>query len=141
MTLPEPPASHAARSINVVLCDDVPALRGLMRAVLEEHEGVRVVGEAGNGADVLPLVEELRPDIVLLDLAMPRVDGLQATPRIIAASPGTRVIGLSGFSSEQVADQMLAAGAAAYLEKGVDLDVIVATVVRVATEAPASRPG
>ncbi|XAY04570.1 Transcriptional regulatory protein DegU [Paraconexibacter sp. AEG42_29] len=112
-----------------------------MRAVLEEHEGVRVVGEAGNGADVLPLVEELRPDIVLLDLAMPRVDGLQATPRIIAASPGTRVIGLSGFSSEQVADQMLAAGAAAYLEKGVDLDVIVATVVRVATEAPASRPG
>lgn len=116
-------------TIDVVLCDDVPALRVLMRAVLEEDARIRVVGEAGDGAEVVGVAERLQPDVVLLDLAMPGTDGLQATPRILDVAPGTRVIGLSGFARDQVAPQMLEAGAVAYLEKGVDLDVIVATVV------------
>lgn len=127
--MPEPTDTPARRTIKVVLCDDVPALRTLMRAVIDEEPGLAVVGEAGDGEEVVAVVERLQPDIVLLDLAMPGVDGLQATPRIVAAAPGCRVIGLSGFSSDQVADQMLAAGAVAYLEKGVDLEVIVAAVL------------
>jgi DNA-binding NarL/FixJ family response regulator len=123
------------RPITVVLCDDVPALRSLLRAVLEEHSSIRVVGEAGDGAEVVGVVAEQRPDVVLLDLAMPHVDGLQATPRILEASPQTCVVGLSGFAREQVAQQLLDAGAVAYLEKGVNLEVIVATVLRVAADA------
>jgi DNA-binding NarL/FixJ family response regulator len=107
----------------------VPALRALLRAVLEEHPAITVVGEAGDGSEVVEIVADLRPDVVLLDLAMPRVDGLQATPLIVAAAPGTRVVGLSGFAREEVARQLLDAGAVAYLEKGVDLEVIVKTVL------------
>lgn len=123
------------RRITVVLCDDVPALRALLRAVLEEHPGIEVVGEAGDGGEVVEVATRTRPDVVLLDLAMPRVDGLQATSLILAASPGTRVVGLSGFARDEVAEQLLEAGAVAYLEKGVDLDVIVATVVEAAAAA------
>lgn len=119
----------APRTIDVLLCDDVPALRFLMRAILEEDDRIRVVGEAGDGAEVVEVAERLQPDVVLLDLAMPGTDGLQATPRILSVAPGARVIGLSGFARDKVAPQMLAAGAVAYLEKGVDLEVIVATVV------------
>ncbi len=133
--------SDSRPPIRVVLCDDVVALRTLMRAVLEEHPRIEVVGEAADGAEVVAVVAELLPDIVLLDLAMPNVDGLQATPRILATSAGTCVIGLSGFATEQVGEQMLAAGAVAYLEKGVDLEIVVTTVLRVADEASAPPPG
>jgi DNA-binding NarL/FixJ family response regulator len=120
------------RRITVVLCDDVPALRALLRAVLEEQPGIEVVGEAGDGGEVVADVARLQPDVVLLDLAMPHMDGLQATPLILEASPGTRVVGLSGFARGQVAQQLLEAGAVAYLEKGVDLEIIVRTVVEAA---------
>lgn len=120
--------------VTVIVCDDVPAFRQLMRAVFGEHGGIRVVAEAGDGIEVVQLVADLRPDVVLLDLAMPVSDGLMATPQILEASPGTRVIGLSGFADHGVGEQMRDAGASAYLEKGADLDLIAATVLRVAAE-------
>ncbi len=123
------------RAVSVVLCDDTPAFRHLMRSVLGEHSGIEVIGEASDGVEVVQVVRDLRPDVVLLDLAMPYADGLTATPEIVRNSPGTRVIGLSAFGSDGIAEQMLAAGASAYLEKGADLDVITQTVLDVARAA------
>jgi DNA-binding NarL/FixJ family response regulator len=133
--MPEPQPLIPPSAVTVVLCDDVPAFRALMRTVLDEHPLIAVVGEAGDGVEVVTIVEDLRPDVVLLDLAMPSSDGLMATPGIREASPCTRVIGLSGFAADTVAAQMLAAGASAYVEKGVELEVIAETVLRVAREA------
>ncbi len=120
------------RPVSVVLCDDTPAFRHLMRSVLGEHPGIAVVGEAADGVEVVQVVVELQPDVVLLDLAMPYADGLTATPKIRQASPDTRVIGFSAFGSDGIAEQMIAAGASAYLEKGSDLDLIARTVLEVA---------
>jgi DNA-binding NarL/FixJ family response regulator len=124
-TRPSPP-------VSVVLCDDVQAFRALMRTVLGEHPEIDVVGEAADGVEVISVVRELRPDVVLLDLAMPHADGLTATPLILDTSPTTRVIALSAFASDGVAQQMLDAGASAYLEKGADLELIASTVLDIA---------
>ncbi len=134
--MPDFETTPSAATVMVLVCDDVPAFRALMRAVLEEDPRIEVVGEARDGLEVVPLVEALHPDVVLLDLAMPHSDGLQATPEIRRVSPATQVIGLSGFTAAGVAEQMLAAGASAYLEKGAELEEIVSTVLRVAAQDP-----
>lgn len=106
--------------IRVFLCDDVPAFRTLLRYTLEEDPGLRVVGEAADGRTGVEGVRETQPDVVLLDLAMPGADGLAAIPGMRAAAPGVQILGLSGYAADRVAQDMLAAGAAAYLEKGAD---------------------
>ena len=83
--------------------------------------GVEVVGEAADGEDAVRLATELRPDLVLLDLAMPRMDGLQALPLIREAVPGVRVVVLSGFEDSVMADRAVEAGASRYVEKGTAL--------------------
>jgi DNA-binding NarL/FixJ family response regulator len=93
-----------ADRIRVLICDDVALLRELIRYELEEDDGVLVVGEADNGLDGVRLVEELRPDVVVLDLAEP--------PQVLVHS---------GFDAETMRDRVLALGAAAYLEKGGNL--------------------
>ncbi|MCW2957541.1 MAG: response regulator transcription factor [Solirubrobacterales bacterium] len=128
-------SSNHTPAVTVVLCDDVPAFRALMRTVLGEHPEIAVVGEAGDGLEVIRVVSAVRPDVVLLDLAMPYSDGLAATPEIRRTSPSTRVIGLSAFGSDGIAEQMIAAGASAYLEKGTDLGEIARTVLDVARAA------
>src|SRR5256885_1111711 len=73
------------RVVSVLLCDDVPELRELTRYGLEEDPSLRVVGEAGDGESGLKLTQELKPDVVLLDLSMPGMDGLEAIPLMRAA--------------------------------------------------------
>lgn len=106
--------------ISVLICDDVPALRELLGTALALSPEIEVVGEAENGEAAIVEAERLRPDVMLLDLAMPVMDGLEALPKIRTISPNTRVVVLSAFESRSMAPQALRLGAAAYVEKGAD---------------------
>jgi CheY-like chemotaxis protein len=110
---------------TVGLADDVAELRMLLRRVLEMHGGFEVVAEAGDGVEARQAVAAHQPDVVLLDLAMPRCDGLQAIPELRRASPRTLVVVLSGFQAGTAA-AALAQGAHSYVEKGLPTRELVA---------------
>lgn len=112
----------------MVIADDVASLRYLARASLSGDPEMVVVGEAGNGREAIERVVELRPDVLLLDLSMPEMDGLEALPKVRAASPGTAVVVFSGFAASGMTQLALELGAAAYIEKGVSPEVLVETV-------------
>jgi DNA-binding NarL/FixJ family response regulator len=122
-------------SIRIFLCDDVPELRALLRYGLEEDTELKVVGEAGSAQAGIDAVAELRPDVVLLDLSMPGMDGLEAIPRLREVSPGTSIIVFSGFAADRMRGPALALGADRYLEKGEPLERVRATVREVAGRA------
>jgi two-component system response regulator EvgA len=113
---------------RVLLCDDVALLRELLRYELEEDEDVVVVAEADNGLDGVRLVEELTPDIVVLDLAMPGIDGLEALSRMQAVRPTPTILVHSGLESASMRERVLTMGAAGYLEKGGGLGEVRAAV-------------
>lgn len=108
--------------VRAYLCDDVPELRRLVRLVLEEDGGIQVVGEAGEATTAVREIEALQPDVVLLDLAMPGMDGLEALPLVREAAPDVCVIVFSGFVASQLADLARALGAQHYVEKGEELE-------------------
>jgi PAS domain S-box-containing protein len=115
----------AGQPVGVVVADDTPDIRFLLRTALESDEGFAVLGEAADGAEAVRLVAELRPDAVVLDLAMPVMDGLEALAEIRRGSPATKVVVFSGYSRDQAAAQALELGAAAYLEKGGEIRALI----------------
>ncbi len=110
------------RMVNIYLCDDVPELRQLLRIILEEDPELRVVGESGNAQIGIEEIAELQPNVVLLDLSMPGMDGLEALPLIRRAAPDTSVIVFSGFTEARMASLVLERGADRYIEKGEPLE-------------------
>ena len=108
--------------VDIYLCDDVPELRQLLRIILEEDPGLRVVGETGDAQIGIEEIAELQPDVVLLDLSMPGMDGLEALPLIRRAAPSASVIVFSGFTEERMAGLVLERGADRYIEKGEPLE-------------------
>jgi len=108
-----------------LLVDDAEDLRTLLHIKLELSEGFEVVGEAVDGVDAVEQATLLQPDLVLLDVAMPRMDGLEALPLIRDAVPGVHVVVLSGFNEETMAENALAAGAEHYVVKGAPLGDLV----------------
>lgn len=118
--------------VDVYLCDDVPELRKLLRIVLEEDSDLHVVGEAGDAETGIEEIAELQPHVVLLDLSMPGLDGLEALPLIRRAAPDTSVIVFSGFSEERMGELVLERGAERYIEKGKPLEDVRAAVREVA---------
>jgi DNA-binding NarL/FixJ family response regulator len=110
--------------IRVLVCDDMQAFRALMRYTLEEDAGIEVVGEAADGIAAISAAERLQPDVVLLDLTMPILDGIDAIAGVLERAPGTRVVALSGWGAERMAAAALAQGAVAYLEKTDDVQAI-----------------
>ena len=121
-------------TIRVVLADDQALLRKGFRMILEAEEGMEIVGEAPDGADALRLVELYRPDVVLMDVRMPVLDGIEAT-RAITASPageGTRVLILTTFDLDEYAFSALRAGASGFLLKDVPPAELVAAIRTVA---------
>ena len=110
--------------IRVVVADDSPEVRLLVRVVLEDDADFRVEGEATDGQEAVDLAATLHPDLLLLDLSMPRMDGHQALPLILEASPETRVVVLSAFPADRVARRLLDAGAHLFLDKTGDLELL-----------------
>jgi DNA-binding NarL/FixJ family response regulator len=106
-------------------------LRQLIRLTLERGGQFEVVGEAGNGKDGIVVAAEHAPDLVLLDVSMPVMDGLEALPILRRTVPTSTVVMLSGFSEARLGAEAAAGGAAAYLEKGVSPDVLVARLLEV----------
>jgi NarL family two-component system response regulator YdfI len=103
--------------IRVLIADDNSDIRALVRYRLERDDRFVVVGEAHNGRQAIELVEELKPDAVVLDLGMPVMDGLEALPFIYKAHPDVKVAILSSFPAAQVEEQARQLGVALYLEK------------------------
>lgn len=136
---PAPVVTARTGVIRVVVADDSDVLRSLVRTWLEAADGIEVLGEAGNGAEAVAAVDALRPDVVVLDVAMPVMDGLQALGELRRRFPGVAVVMLSGFSEGEVATKALELGASAYVEKSGDLDLLTAAVRRAAVGAPAPR--
>jgi signal transduction histidine kinase len=104
--------------VRVLIVDDVADIRKLIRMTLERGGPFDVVGEAGDGAEAISQAARLQPDIVVLDLSMPVMDGLEALPEILRQSPNSKVLVLSGFTANEMGDEALRLGAAGYMEKG-----------------------
>lgn len=118
-----------------MLADDTPDVRALLRLVLG-RAGYDIVGEAANGAEAVELAGRHQPDVVIVDLAMPVMDGLEAIPLIRKEAPDAKVVVFSGFTSERIEADALAAGADAFMEKGTPPAQLLATVAGVVSCAP-----
>jgi DNA-binding NarL/FixJ family response regulator len=112
-------------------------MRDLLGVIVGVRPGLHVVGEAADGEQAITEAARLQPDVVLLDLSMPRLTGLDALPEIKRVAPEAKVIVLSGFAMPVLAPDVLALGAARYIEKGVHPDTIAAMIEEVATARPA----
>ncbi len=107
------------RPIRVLLADDHPVVRQGLRTFLELQDDVEIVGEAADGPEAVAVAGRILPDVVLLDLVMPGMDGVEAIRGVRAASPGTRVVVLTTFSDDRMVVDSVKAGAAGYLLKDV----------------------
>jgi two-component system response regulator NreC len=104
--------------LRVFLADDHAIFRDGLRALLQRHDGVEVVGEAGDGHQAVAEIERTRPDVVVMDIAMPHLNGLEVTRRIRKTLPRTRVLVLSMYDDADFVHEILAAGASGYVLKG-----------------------
>ena len=104
-------------NIKIILADDHKMLRSGLRNLLDKEMGLEVIGEAENGRDTVKLAVKLLPDVVIMDIGMPELNGIEATKQIITGSKETKVIALSMYSDKQFVTGMFKAGASAYLLK------------------------
>jgi DNA-binding NarL/FixJ family response regulator len=119
--------SSSQPGLRVVLIDDHQLVRAALRSVLEDA-GIEVSAEAGNGEDGIRLSADLRPDVILLDLSMPDLSGIEVTQRLAGEVPGSRVLVFTGSAEEHDVRDAIDAGASGYLLKDADPEEIVAAV-------------
>jgi DNA-binding NarL/FixJ family response regulator len=116
--------------IRTILVDDVDDIRFLMRLALQASDRLEVIGEAADGREAVALAEETQPEVVVLDLAMPVMDGLQAIPELHRVAPHCRILVMSGFNEGEASERALSLCAEDYLEKGTDVTGLPARVIR-----------
>ncbi len=119
--------------IRVLLADDQTLVRSGFRMILDTEHGIEVVAEAGDGAEAVAAVAESRPDVVLMDVRMPGMDGIEATRRITALPDAPRVVVLTTFDQDEVVYDALRAGASAFLLKDASPDRLL-TAIRVVAD-------
>lgn len=125
--------------IKVLLVDDQELIRQSLSFVMSKQEDIEMVGTAGNGLEALEAVETLQPDVVLLDIRMPEMDGVECTRRIKQAYDWIKVIVLTTFDDDEYVFDALRYGASGYLLKGISVDGLANAVREAAREDPSSH--
>ena len=120
--------SMSSERISILLVDDMPLVRQGLRSLLEPHPHLTVVGEASDGLAAVELANTLRPDVIVMDVHISRLDGVEATRRIKAILPHTIVIGLSVQHDRHVQGAMLSAGAQAFVAKDTVMDDLIGAI-------------
>jgi DNA-binding NarL/FixJ family response regulator len=110
--------------VKILLVDDVDSLREMLKALLACEPGYEIVGEATDGAAGVRAAKDLRPDVVVMDLNMPVMDGIEATRRIVAEVPGTDVVVFTSLDGPDTTRALSEAGAAAHVSKGEPIDLV-----------------
>ena len=114
--------------VRVMLVDDHPAIRRGLSVYLELHDDFSLVGEAMNGVDAIKMIDTIRPDVILMDIHMPGMDGITATRLIRESYPNVKIIALTNYFEEKVIDDILAVGASDFIIKDVSIDVLTAKI-------------
>jgi NarL family two-component system response regulator LiaR len=122
------PVSSPSTRIRIMTVDDHEIFRGGIAFALEAYEGLELVGEAHSGEEALRLCEQVRPDVILMDMRMPGLDGPTTTQAIRQQFPQVRVLALTSFHDEQLVQRAMAAGAIGYLLKGIPVKELVAAI-------------
>ncbi len=125
--------------IRVLLADDHTVLREATAELVDHQPDMKVVGQTGTGEETIARTRELHPDVVVMDIAMPRLDGLEATRRIVAECPGTRVLVLTAHEDAEHIIPLLEAGAIGYLSKTVSLNELL-DAIRAASRGESILP-
>ena len=120
------------RPVRVLLVDDDDLMRAGLRSVLSSDDGIEVVGEAGDGRAALDEIRKLRPDLVLMDIRMPELDGISATREALAAEPELKVVVLTTFEEDDYIFEALSAGASGFLLKRTKPEELIAAIHTVA---------
>jgi two-component system, NarL family, response regulator NreC len=115
-------------TIKVLLADDHKIVRDGLRTLLEKHADIAVLGEAEDGREALHLTRKLSPDIVVMDIAMPELNGIEATRQILSEYPGVKIVALSMHSDKRFVSEMLKAGASAYLLKDCAFEELITAI-------------
>jgi len=115
-------------TIKIILADDHKVLREGLKSLLDQQKDIEVIGEADDGQAVVRLARKLEPDIVVLDIGMPNMNGIQATQHIVAEVPDTKVLALSMHSDHQFVVKMLQAGASGYMLKDCAFEELISAV-------------
>ena len=114
--------------ITVLLVDDHDLVRHGIKKLLEDAQGIKVVGEARSGEEAIRAAKEMHPNVVLMDIRMPGIGGLEATRKLLRSNPDVKVLVLSAFDDELFPSRLLQAGAAGYITKGAGVDEMVKAI-------------
>jgi len=121
-------ASQSSQTIRVMLVDDHNVVRSGLATFLKAYDDLELVGEARNGVEAVNLCHRYKPDVILMDLMMPEMDGIAATRAILADCPEIKIIAMTSFEEEELVQGVLAAGAISYLLKNVTSDELAAAI-------------
>jgi len=127
-------------NIKILIADDYKMMRDDLRSLLERQKNMTVVGEAENGRKAIQLAQKLKPDVIVMDIRMPELNGIEATRRIISDLPEIKIIALSMYADKRYVSEMLKAGSSGYLLKKNVFDEIVEAISIIVNNHNNHRP-